>query len=307
MGADKNRRTIQILFDRNLTVFVLFCLLTVVFADSNRLLIGTQIRNKDFLKPGHYADMAAFMTGKARSAKILKPYLAYYEEYERHAASSPDVLNMLGYCYYHLNRYQDAADHYETGIRKYPAYFWPYYNLATLYIRAEKYTEAVVLLEAATVLNPEYTLQVTMKSKGIYVPIILQMRFQYLDVRDRLKEAYQQSYVMLVLTHYQNGNYEKMLQSANFARLANVGKEGLFLYYEGVASYYLRNYPQAVTLLQESLNKNPANKGAYHYLSLSFDALGMKAQSTDAKTKSQRSAGDDFLTFEDFQMDPGVF
>lgn len=203
----------------------------------------------------------------------LFAYRIYYEKLVEYMPYRADGYALLGLCDYLLGKTEEAAQAYQTAIQLNPNFFLSYYNLVVIYFHQGRYPEAIPLLEKALQMDLQHTLNFIFLSK-VYLDIVRDSRLSQEAVVKRIREAYMDIYIMLVVSLYQTKNFPRLLSYAQQMVLWNFPHKDFFNYYAGLAAYELGQYPQAIAFFQKALNENPSYAPAVHSLGLTWQALG---------------------------------
>jgi len=137
---------------------------------------------------------------QAYDPRKLQSYVYYYEKVVAFMPQRADARGMLGYLYYQMGQEQKAIAAYEKAIKVYPHFFWFYYNLGMIHLKAERYEEAVAFFKKASAAKPEAALAFIYSSKRIYLPVVSKMTADLnKPMTEQLKEGYQRGHVLMAL------------------------------------------------------------------------------------------------------------
>jgi len=130
---------------------------------------------------------------------ISRNYVIYYERLAEYMPQKAEAHALLGFCYYHTGKHEEAKAAFIRAIQLNPDFFWTPFNLGVIYFYQDRYQEAAVMLRRALALKPEATLKTIFSSK-IYGEIIRSAQnFDY-AVEENLKAGYRDAYLLLLLT-----------------------------------------------------------------------------------------------------------
>ncbi|GEM_PF-3396261 len=176
-------------------------------------------------------------------------YLSFYVRYFQQAAQTlppayaADAYAMLGFCYFHQDKFKESYESYTRSLEQNPAFLWTYYNLAVIEFRSRNYDKAVFLLDRMFKVNPEISIQVLSSSK-IYTDI-LRGNQGAIDLPGELKATYADAMRMLVISLYQLKKFPELLNTAQYAVASRFEPAAVFNYYAALAADALGDAPKA--------------------------------------------------------------
>lgn len=202
-------------------------------------------------------------------------YVHYYRQVIDYMPYTADAFGMLGLCYYHMQEKGKAIAAFKRAIELNPHFFWFYYNLGAFYYKDGRYEEAVELFKQAMTTESDAALSFIYISK-IYLPIRDITQDYQNTINLRLEAAYRHCYQMVILTQYQLRDFQGVVGSANYAIREKFEDLAFYYFYSGLAAYELKEYPVAISLLQDCLALRKDYREAYQYLASAWLALGKK-------------------------------
>ena len=103
----------------------------------------------------------------------LKIDEVYFEHVRAHFGSRvPEVSALLGYCAYQRKDFDRALSFYKKAMEENPQVFWYPYNLGVIYLRQDRYADALSMFKTALSMGPKDTISLSFSSK-VYVPILV--------------------------------------------------------------------------------------------------------------------------------------
>lgn len=128
----------------------------------------------NLLMPAGYQELTAFLNASVGpEPQALFPFIAYYRTLTEVLPKpvSADAHAMLGFCYFHQGKTDEALANYTRSLEQNPVFLSTYFNLALLHVRAGNYAQASELISRMMTLTPELTLRIIASSK-IYTDIL---------------------------------------------------------------------------------------------------------------------------------------
>ena len=108
---------------------------------------------------------------------------------------------LLGFCYYHDGRMDEAITAYQRASQLNPAFFWPYYNLGVIYFNQKNYTAAAPYFKQAAATDPRETLREIFTSH-IYMEILNLGKEMREAIQKNLTASYKEAYESFLLSEY---------------------------------------------------------------------------------------------------------
>jgi len=273
---------------RAVVLYLLLYLLQLVMVDYEKIHFGIKIRTLNYMMPKSYDYLIELEDFKRRPSKELHRYRLYYEKMIDTFPKSSDAQSLLGFCYFHSNRYDKAIAAYQKAIAINDKIFWYPYNLGTIYYKKRQFKDAIAMFKQALATKPKHAIIYANASEKVLLPIIIKAEDQEIELKRRLTVGYRNAYTLLSLSYYRLKDYSAMFQTANRALIANVGLKDLFYLLGGVAAYEQKDLKNSLLFLLECVKMSPENTSAYHYLGQTYRDLGRKREAEEnfAKSKS---------------------
>jgi len=252
-------------------IFVYLVSLVAIDHDVTVASVRIKILNRFFPKKTN-----CFIQPKGCHKRDFKVAIRYYKRVIDYVPNIAEVYTILGYCYYQIGKVDQALKAFDNTIESNHKFFWAHYNKGVIYFHEKRYKEAIEALEEAVIIKPHKTLMIISESK-VYrqilvgrpsAPIILDSK--------KVKPAYRNSYIILVLSYFHQGDYVNMFKWAVNAINAGYNEDGIFNFYQGLAIYHLGEYKQAAAFFTESLKHNGRSIDTNKYLALTLEKLGRK-------------------------------
>lgn len=183
----------------NRVIFIGKMLLTAAFAVFLLLIIQkdyhkAKLKTLNYFRPESFEYLLT-VDPKDENKSWFIEYVVYYQKIARHVPVYSEAYEILGYCFYHLGKYQDAISAYRKSAHLHPGFFWPQYNLGVIYFKMGQYQAAAEAFKNALAANPAVTVQFLSTSR-IYKSILPQV-----NSRD-LFEARRKLPILIVLSYY---------------------------------------------------------------------------------------------------------
>ena len=260
---------------RIITVYLIIFLFSLLFVDYGRIKYHIKAVTLSRFMPASFRELIEFVNDPRSAPKAkLQEYVQYYEKVVDFLPTARgEAYEILGFCYYYLGQYRQSLTAYIKASRINPKFFWPHYNLGVIYFERGYYEKAVESFDKALATKLNDNFDVINNSK-VFNPILMSS-YQFIsETMLRLKTAYRDSHVLLVLSYYYLHNFVEMFRCARTAIASNLNEDGSFYYYAGLAAYKMGLYKEAAYFLQEYTAKNSDFANAFYYLGLSLRALG---------------------------------
>jgi len=151
------------------------------------------------VKPRSMTDLVeAVINDKKFDQKTIKRYIYYCQKIVEFMPHRSDAHGLLGFCYYHIGKKQEAIKSYEKALSLNPHFFWFYYNLGLIHLEQGQYEKTEELFKKALSSKPETTLLFIYQSKRLYLPIssIIKSRLNILPP-DQLHNGYRRCALLL--------------------------------------------------------------------------------------------------------------
>lgn len=174
--------------------------------------------------------------GQALDKGRLEKYIHFYKTTARYFPQAADSWGMLGYCYYLGGKKDLAKESFEKAFALKPKHFWFSYNLGVLYFQEKQYSKAGEYLQQATAASFEDALEFIQSSKIVYRLILMEDPFFGAKTKERFMKGYSDSYKMLVLSSFYEGDFSSLLKYSKEALELNLGEEKFFSSFVEIAS-----------------------------------------------------------------------
>lgn len=257
-------------------LYLIIFLLLQVLVDKNTIEKGVMGRALNEIKPSSYEYLIKLSQGKASFDKNkIEKYAYYYKKVIRYQPKMGSAYGMLGFCYFHLGKHNEAVSSYIKALEINPYFFWFHYNLGLVYFKNSQYEQAALSFEKAKKAVPEHTLKFIRASKVIYAPIVRENLEKFgKAMRGQLMNGYRDSQILLTLSYYHLKKYEGVLNEVSYALKSELERKEVFYYYAALALYKLKRYDHAAFFLKKSIKIEPRHTEAFHYLGLILRELG---------------------------------
>ncbi len=197
------RGSIRLLFmflKRPVVFFIAMYWLSNMLIDYEKIRSGIETRVIGSLSPTSFEYLAQIRQNEGPiDQKRLKEYVYFYSQMTEYFPGQADSYQLLGFCYYYLGDQKRAVSFYKKAIGLNPNFFWSYYNLSIIYFENRRYQEAARLLEKATALSPQATLDAVRLSPIVYRMILKNISNADIILQKSLHEGYLQSKQLLGL------------------------------------------------------------------------------------------------------------
>lgn len=164
-------------------------------------------------------------------------------------AYQPDVQGKIGWIYNKKGDFKKALEEFEKAKRINPYLAEPYRGMAWTYFDMKDFAKA-----------KEYFVQ----GIKIYPSYVADNKFKEVL---KTKKEWNDLYVLLGWSNYQNGFYQDALESFEYA-LKEAGENAEILRGLGYAHYKLGNFDKAIVYLQNSFKKDPSLSPVEEYITV---------------------------------------
>ncbi|MCD4779645.1 MAG: tetratricopeptide repeat protein [Candidatus Omnitrophica bacterium] len=222
---------------RAIVFYFIMAALVYCVIDKDKLEKGRKIRSHYFFQARAYTDLVSFLEeeGDLEPGQWRK-YAQYADQLRVYIPQSVEAYHLRGVIDYHLDRKDNAVRSFQMAIRVNPDFFLSYYNLGLVLFEKKEYQEAARVFKAAFQLNPQKTVRVLRASKVLYQPLLKSVeREKKINLMDRVKEAYQEAYLMNILCYLNQQDYQGLLFAARAALRSRVGRDEVYVYYQAFA------------------------------------------------------------------------
>jgi tetratricopeptide (TPR) repeat protein len=265
-------RAATFLFKRNI---VLYAALGFLFSlILNPVKVRTHYLNR-IKEEGNYILQFAYGRVPLDKAKI-KSAVVYYEALTEYLPFPSLAYGNLGFCYFYLNQTEKALTAYKDAIRLDPRMYSFYYDLGFLSMISKDFKTAVPLFRQALDLIPQreedYLKLLRLNERRELEPILESLSL----VMGRAQYDREQLYLYLARVYYQMGEYTKMKEIALEGSRIFPGDPELY-YDAGLAYSFLKEYQNALVLLNTAVQIQPDYAEAWYQRGVVFKALGQEA------------------------------
>jgi tetratricopeptide (TPR) repeat protein len=282
MKADKKTKTIGLTLLKGLVTLAL--ILFFVWAGARKWDRYARVKSRsEFSQLGYLMprDIQAFVRtiegGRDFAPGQLESYIAYYEKMTDVLPGKADAHGLLGFCYAQAGFPDEAIMAYERAIAINPHFFWFHYNLGCVYYQQAQYEKAMASFKTAVEKSFEAAVMFIRLSKRIYHPLLVH-RSQYTEgfLKQRFDRHTQKSYALIVKAAYHLKQYDDVISIAHYANTREDApkQKELYYFYMGKAAFQKKAYRQAVFFLQNVIELNARNAGAFHWLGRAARQLG---------------------------------
>lgn len=231
------------------------------------------------LIPGDFVYLLDFADQKAEFDEgKFEEYALYYKKIVEYMPYRADALGMWGYCLYQLNKPVQAVMAFQKAISLNPQFFEFHYNLGAIYFKLGQYRLAAESLRKAAAIKPQITLSYIMASREIYWPLLMNKEAGAnpgYPLERQLAKTYRDGRILLIQSFLNLGDFPEALRYAEESiRSGGDEDRSVFYYYAGVALSGLKNYPESVRFLNQSIQMNPQSADGYYHLALALQAGG---------------------------------
>lgn len=133
--------------------------------NTQKIKLYSQFFTLDRMLPD-FKHLVAISDNKTVPDKIkLSKCIKYYNQIKEYFPQYQETYALLGFCYYHAGRIQDAIEQYQKAISLNPNFFNPWYDLGTIYFQQHQFDMATLCFVKALNTSPELTMQTILSSK----------------------------------------------------------------------------------------------------------------------------------------------
>ena len=213
-------------------------------------------------------------------------YLRYYRLAAEVLPNNADIQGFLGFCYYHLGDLDRAAAHHEKALKLNPHFFWHGYNLGVMAYNRGDYAAAIKFFKQALNVDRKFTM-LALSQSFVYTHFddpnwdfdgVPRVNMDHSDLvtlwQRHLNRGYASAFELSILSAQKLERYPEMVQLSLEALKTPFADKGLFYYYLGVGSFYMKDFSDAVRALELSARIDPGRTDTYRYLSRCFRELG---------------------------------
>src|SRR3989338_9680678 len=170
------------------------------------------------------------------SLKRLHYYVIYFQQVAQTLppVHSADAYAMLGFCYFHQNKFKESYENYTKSLEQDPTFLWTYYNLAVIEFKARNYDKAVFLLDRMFKVSPEISAKIISSSK-VYSDVLRDHQGPLVFPRE-LKATYADAMRMMVISLYQTKKFPELLTTARYAASSGFVPAAVFDHYAALAA-----------------------------------------------------------------------
>jgi tetratricopeptide (TPR) repeat protein len=161
-----------------------------------------RLKTVDHFRPRSFAYLQAIEKepALARPARVMQ-YITYYRKVLKVVPEREDIYNVMGFCYFHLGRTEDAIAYYLRAAQLNPEFFWPHYNLGVVFFKTGRYQEAAIAFKQAMEKSPDLTMLV-ISASDIYRDIGAETPSPARQRGTNLEDVYNKVPILMILSHY---------------------------------------------------------------------------------------------------------
>ena len=177
-----------------------------IFNERDKAKMRVSMMSIQSVKPESFEPFLKFIQsqGKIKPSQF-SPYIIYFKRIAEYYPNVVGGYENLGFCYYYLNKREEAQEVYEKAVQQHSDFFWGYYNLGIIYFQKGEYAKSTQMLHKAIQLNPVTTLKKIYTSRA-YGEILKSLPQSNHVLEKSLKSAYQNSYKLIALSEYYQKN-----------------------------------------------------------------------------------------------------
>lgn len=193
------------------------------------------------------------------------------------------------YCSYERTKvWHDSLTFWNDAIEKSPDAALPYSNRAALFIKNEKFDNAIVDLNKAIAIRPSYVSArfnrgLLLNKTGKYKEAIGDFNFVLQNNPRDLVSVYMERGIANINCKYFKEAYEDFTAALKYDPTILMAN-----YYRGLALYSSGMYPEAITELGYLLRRDPQNCKGYYVRALSFYEMKNFAEASQDITSAQK-------------------
>ena len=177
-----------------------------IFNERDKAKMQVSMMSIQSVKPESFDPFLEFIQSQEKiKPSQFSPYIIYFKRIAEYYPNVVGGYENLGFCYYYLNKREEAQEAYEKAVQQHPDFFWGYYNLGIIYFQNGEYTKSIKMLRKAIHLNPVATLKEIYTSRA-YGEILKSLPQPNRILEQSLKSAYQNSYKLMALSEYSQKN-----------------------------------------------------------------------------------------------------
>jgi tetratricopeptide (TPR) repeat protein len=252
--------------------FAIFIFFT--FFIGNNFKMSSDIQALNRIMPSFEPLVAYNEQGKLINEEVLDQQVLYFKSVLRYMTGFSAAHELIGITYYLQGEGSLAERSFKDAVKTNPDMFWFLYNQGIFYYKKKNFSLATESFEKALACDPKKTLQFMFVSK-IYLPLFISSKLDLGNtLAQRLQEGYASAYQFIIDGYLQQDDYANAIRYAKLGVQTNLDQRGIYHYYVGMSSYYLKDFKTAIFYLQESVKKNPSYANSFYYLGMSIQAVG---------------------------------
>lgn len=215
---------------------------------------------------------------------LLQTYLDFYDYILENAPDLISVYGMLGGIYYYRNNLDMALKFFQIASTKNSTFITFHKNLGIIYLKKNNPATAVKHLRQAV--NSDLTVSKLFITRSKPYTQILQLNsIDIGSIDQRLARHRKESKLLLAFSLLETKQYHEVQTIS----INSLSEDPLFLYYGGVASYFLKDLANAKKLLEHFLSIHKHDAEAFFHLALVYKELGDEQTARKLLAESQRT------------------
>jgi tetratricopeptide (TPR) repeat protein len=268
---------IKNLFRSGFFLYVMIFMIGYVLIDQEKVKEAIKIRTLNNSMAGC---STALLWSVARGEKFEPSELMrnrdYYSNISAYFPGRAEGYGLTGFCSFYTNLVHPewAGNLYQEAIQRNPYFFWYYYNLGLIEFKQKHYVASANLFTQALKMPIEAVIVTIQQSPQLYGNILDAMPFTKKAFELHIKGGYKNAVLLILESQLRLKKYDEVLSLATTFEKQGMIERKTYLYYAGLAAYYIQQYPQAAILLREYLQMEPFDARAGYVLGRALVALG---------------------------------
>lgn len=194
---------------RGIVFYLVAIFLTHTFINYKMVTSGLMARILNAYMPASFEFLVSHIEKGKFPKDILANYTFYFTKLVEAFPKNADAHGMLGFCYFHSRKIDNAISEYKKACELQPKVFWFYYNLGIIYFKMANYQEAINYFNKANETNWEDTIEFIRSSKVVYFLIFRDTNISYADLQQRINSAKFKSNFLLAISLKMLGRVEE--------------------------------------------------------------------------------------------------
>lgn len=179
----------------------------------------------------------------------LVPYLEFYRLSAKYFPDLADSYGLLGFCYYHLNKEEEALNYYQKAADLDRHFLIYPFNEGIISFQKKDYPKARQALEIVIARDANKALEAILQASSIYHEMIQNRGMTYDDLVRRVGATYREAYELLVAIYVLEGDYPRMKEAAQGAIDKRLDTAGRFAYFAGLVEIHQGAIDSALSML----------------------------------------------------------